>query len=185
MLRSAVARIASCNRYSGSSKPGESVKMNCASPRVSSPTTGRRVDCGLGDTIARCSPTSAFKSVDLPTLGRPAKTTVPQRVMERKLHRRRGGKPPASARHGRRAGPGRRWSRCSDPWRPSGSGEKNEARLDESRRASDSEAGGGLLSHDLAVAVPSALTGLTTVFGMGTGVALSRRWYCDCEVVGE
>jgi len=31
-----------------------------------------------------------------------------------------------------------------------------------------------LLSHDLAVAVPSALTGLTTVFGMGTGVALSR-----------
>ena len=33
-----------------------------------------------------------------------------------------------------------------------------------------SEAGGGLLSHDLAVAVPSALTGLTTVFGMGTGV---------------
>ncbi len=36
------------------------------------------------------------------------------------------------------------------------------------------EAGGGLLSHDLAVAVPSALTGLTTVFGMGTGVALSR-----------
>jgi hypothetical protein len=36
------------------------------------------------------------------------------------------------------------------------------------------KAGGGLLSHDLAVAVPSALTGLTTVFGMGTGVALSR-----------
>ena len=36
------------------------------------------------------------------------------------------------------------------------------------------EAGNGLLSHDLAVAVPSALTGLTTVFGMGTGVALSR-----------
>ncbi len=36
------------------------------------------------------------------------------------------------------------------------------------------KAGGGLLSHDLAIAVPSALTGLTTVFGMGTGVALSR-----------
>ena len=36
------------------------------------------------------------------------------------------------------------------------------------------EAGGGLLSHDLSIAVPSALTGLTTVFGMGTGVALSR-----------
>jgi len=36
------------------------------------------------------------------------------------------------------------------------------------------KAGGGLLSHPLAGAVPSALTGLTTVFGMGTGVALSR-----------
>ena len=36
------------------------------------------------------------------------------------------------------------------------------------------KAGDGLLSHDLAVAVPSALTGLTAVFGMGTGVALSR-----------
>ena len=35
-------------------------------------------------------------------------------------------------------------------------------------------AGDGLLSRDLAVAVPSALTGLTAVFGMGTGVALSR-----------
>ena len=32
----------------------------------------------------------------------------------------------------------------------------------------------GLLSHDLAVAVPSALRGLTTVFGMGTGVAPAR-----------
>ena len=36
------------------------------------------------------------------------------------------------------------------------------------------KAGGGLLSHGLSTAVPSALTGLTTVFGMGTGVALSR-----------
>ena len=31
--------------------------------------------------------------------------------------------------------------------------------------------GGVLLSHDLAVIVPSALEGLTAVFGMGTGVA--------------
>ena len=61
--------------------PGESVKMYCVSSFVSSPTTGRRVDCGLGDTIARCSPTSALSSVDLPTLGRPARTTVPQRVI--------------------------------------------------------------------------------------------------------
>ena len=34
-------------------------------------------------------------------------------------------------------------------------------------------AGDGLLSHDLAIVVPSALRGLTTVFGMGTGVALT------------
>jgi hypothetical protein len=32
----------------------------------------------------------------------------------------------------------------------------------------------GLLSHDLAVVVPSALRDLTTVFGMGTGVAPAR-----------
>src|SRR6266567_3831352 len=81
MARSAAARIASCSLYSGSSKPGESVKMNCASSRVSSPMTGRRVDCGFGATMARCSPTRALRRVDFPTLGRPAKATVPQRVM--------------------------------------------------------------------------------------------------------
>ena len=37
------------------------------------------------------------------------------------------------------------------------------------RRGSE-ELGGVLLSHDLSIAVPSALQGLTTVFGMGTGV---------------
>jgi hypothetical protein len=36
------------------------------------------------------------------------------------------------------------------------------------------EAGNGLLSHNLSVAVPSALQGLTAVFGMGTGVAPAR-----------
>ncbi len=36
------------------------------------------------------------------------------------------------------------------------------------------EAGDGLLSHHLSVAVPSALQGLTAVFGMGTGVAPAR-----------
>jgi len=40
-----------------------------------------RVDCGLGETIARCSPTSALSNVDFPTLGRPARTTLPQRGM--------------------------------------------------------------------------------------------------------
>jgi hypothetical protein len=36
------------------------------------------------------------------------------------------------------------------------------------------KAGDGLLSHHLTVAVPSALQGLTAVFGMGTGVAPAR-----------
>ena len=34
-------------------------------------------------------------------------------------------------------------------------------------------AGDGLLSRELSPGVPSALSGLTTVFGMGTGVALT------------
>lgn len=34
-------------------------------------------------------------------------------------------------------------------------------------------AGGGLLSQEVSLQVPSTLTGLTAVFGMGTGVALS------------
>ena len=38
----------------------------------------------------------------------------------------------------------------------------------------EAKAGNGLLSHEGFLAVPSTLTGLTTVFGMGTGVALSR-----------
>ena len=41
-------------------------------------------------------------------------------------------------------------------------------------RASEEKAGDGLLSHHLAMAVPSALQGLTAVFGMGTGVAPAR-----------
>jgi hypothetical protein len=36
------------------------------------------------------------------------------------------------------------------------------------------EAGNGLLSHAVSHVVPSALTVLTAVFGMGTGVAPSR-----------
>src|ERR1041385_1895113 len=89
IARSAAARMASCSWYSGSSRPGESVKMYCVSSLVSRPTTGSRVDCGLGETIARCSPTSAFSSVDFPTLGRPARTIVPQRVI-RGRYRARG-----------------------------------------------------------------------------------------------
>ena len=35
--------------------------------------------------------------------------------------------------------------------------------------------GGDLLSHKVALAVSSALRGLTAVFGMGTGISLSLR----------
>jgi hypothetical protein len=40
--------------------------------------------------------------------------------------------------------------------------------------AFEGKAGDGLLSHHLSVVVPSALQGLTAVFGMGTGVAPAR-----------
>ncbi len=49
--------------------------------------------------------------------------------------------------------------------------QKKEAR--QIRRASQESPGNVLLSHAVAHAVPSALKGLTTVFGMGTGVAPS------------
>ena len=40
--------------------------------------------------------------------------------------------------------------------------------------AFEGQAGDGLLSRNLSIAVPSALQGLTAVFGMGTGVAPAR-----------
>ena len=40
------------------------------------------------------------------------------------------------------------------------------------RRISDKAAGSYLLSHSVAAAVPSAQEGLTSVFGMGTGMTL-------------
>ena len=53
-------------------------------------------------------------------------------------------------------------------------GAKQKARSVRTVRAFKEKAGDGLLSHHLAVAVPSALQGLTAVFGMGTGVAPAR-----------
>src|SRR3954463_9254828 len=46
---------------------------------------------------------------------------------------------------------------------------------DFSRGLSINNPGGFLLSHTVARAVPSAPRGLTSVFGMGTGVALSTQ----------
>jgi hypothetical protein len=45
-------------------------------------------------------------------------------------------------------------------------------------------AGDGLLSRGLATGVPSALSGLTTVFGMGTGVALTLESPAKTRWVG-
>ena len=44
--------------------------------------------------------------------------------------------------------------------------------------------GNDLISHKVALAVPSALRGLTSVFGMGTGVTLSVRSPETCESTG-
>ena len=47
--------------------------------RSATPATRRRVVCGLSETIDTWAPQSAFTSVDLPTFGRPATPTRPQR----------------------------------------------------------------------------------------------------------
>jgi hypothetical protein len=46
------------------------------------PRIARRVVCGRTETIATRLPTIALTSVDLPTLGRPAKPMKPARVIE-------------------------------------------------------------------------------------------------------
>src|SRR2546423_14149353 len=45
--------------------------------------------------------------------------------------------------------------------------------------------GNYLISHKVALAVPSALRGLTSVFGMGTGVTLSVRSPETCCNAGQ
>ena len=50
------------------------------SASVTTPRIARRVVCGLSETIATLRPTIALTSVDLPTLGRPASATKPDRV---------------------------------------------------------------------------------------------------------
>ena len=49
-----------------------SIRTNCVSPRAMMPVMRLRVVCGLLETMATFSPTSALVSVLLPTLGRPA-----------------------------------------------------------------------------------------------------------------
>ena len=61
-------------------------------------------------------------------------------------------------------------------------GAKTPRSLAGTRRLRISNAGSDLLSHEREPAVPSALRGLTTEFGMGSGVSPSLwppaiRWY--------
>ena len=54
----------------------EAVGRASTTPRIA-----RRVVCGLSETIATLWPTIALTSVDLPTFGRPASATKPERVL--------------------------------------------------------------------------------------------------------
>src|SRR5690349_20906579 len=53
--------------------------MYCARSSVRMPRMRCRVVCALREVIATCAPTSSFRSVDLPTFGRPTIATVPVR----------------------------------------------------------------------------------------------------------
>ncbi len=64
----------------GRCTPGRSVSTSCHSGVVATPRTARRVVCGLSETIATFCPTIVLTRVDLPTLGRPAMATNPERV---------------------------------------------------------------------------------------------------------
>src|SRR3954453_24167986 len=65
----------------GRCTPGRSTSTSWWSPAVATPRIARRVVCGLSETIAILRPTSALTSVDLPTFGRPASATKPERVV--------------------------------------------------------------------------------------------------------
>ena len=60
--------------------PGRSTSTSCQSGPVATPRIARRVVCGLSETIATLAPTIELASVDLPTLGRPARAMNPDRV---------------------------------------------------------------------------------------------------------
>src|SRR5882724_6558690 len=67
--------------------PGVSRKTTCASRSVRMPRMRLRVVCGLGVTMATLAPTRAFRSVDLPTFGRPTMAAYPARWAIRSLRR--------------------------------------------------------------------------------------------------
>src|SRR6185437_11075409 len=67
------------SKVRGLCRPGVSTRISWASARCTMPRITRRVVCGRSLVIATLAPTSAFVSVDLPTLGRPARQANPDR----------------------------------------------------------------------------------------------------------
>ena len=110
------------------------------------------VVCALGEVMARVSPMSLLRSEDFPAFGNPATVTIPAFVVDESLVVFIGVGWEMGV--GKSTKPPSHWT--SSRWRGLQGG-----------------AGDGLLSRDLSTGVPSALSGLTTVFGMGTGVALT------------
>ncbi len=74
-------RLSRCSPSSvrGLCRPGVSTRTSCASGRCTMPRITRLVVCGRSLVIATFAPTSALVSVDLPTLGRPARQAKPER----------------------------------------------------------------------------------------------------------
>ena len=67
-------------------------------------------------------------------------------------------------------------SECHCPWGDRGQGAGRHKKRVPSKEGTlfhEKESGGDLLSHQVALAVPSALRSLTSVFGKGTGVTSS------------
>ena len=78
-LGSTVACIRVVSVSAGRWKPGRSSSTACQPSPWTTAVMRRRVVWGRGDTAATRVPTSAFASVNLPTLGRPASATSPDR----------------------------------------------------------------------------------------------------------
>src|SRR5215211_1847449 len=81
--RSTCCCIRSVSTSRGRCTPGRSTRTSCQSSPDATPRISRRVVWGLSDTIATLPPTIRFTSVDLPTFGRPAMATKPERVTGR------------------------------------------------------------------------------------------------------
>ncbi len=104
----AVALSRSPSAVTGLWMPGVSTNTSCRPGLFTMARTWVRVVCGLSETMLTFCPTSAFNSVDLPTFGRPASVTNPERMARgiSRWPRRRPARRRPVRRHGRAlAGP--------------------------------------------------------------------------------